>query len=153
NGVVWHNGGTGGYRSFIGFDPDTHRGAVVLANGASDVDDIGLYLIGTSEELEEFKIPLQREVVHLDAETLDRYVGRYKFKGSADILAITRKGDRLFANEAGTRYQILPESEREFFFTAADAQLTFVERPDGATTQVISHQDGKEEKGEKIKES
>ena len=30
--VVWHNGGTGGYRSFVGFDPKARAGVVVLAN-------------------------------------------------------------------------------------------------------------------------
>jgi CubicO group peptidase (beta-lactamase class C family) len=31
---TWHNGGTGGYRSFIGFTPDGKAGLVVLTNGA-----------------------------------------------------------------------------------------------------------------------
>jgi len=32
HGVVWHNGGTGGYNSFLGFDPVRHVAVVVLAN-------------------------------------------------------------------------------------------------------------------------
>jgi len=151
NGLVWHNGGTGGYRSFIGFDPDTRRGVVVLANGANDVDDIGLYLTGTSDELEKFKTPRQREVSKIDPTVFDRYVGRYKFKGTGEILTVTRDGNHLYATESGIRYRILPESESEFFFTAADVQLTFVKDPNGNFTKVVSHQDGKDEKGEKIK--
>ena len=27
--IVWHNGGTGGYRTFIGFDPDARAGQVL----------------------------------------------------------------------------------------------------------------------------
>jgi CubicO group peptidase (beta-lactamase class C family) len=50
--AVWHNGGTGGYRSWIGFDPDTRRGAVVLANSANDIDDLGLYLTGSNPDLQ-----------------------------------------------------------------------------------------------------
>ena len=30
--LVWHNGGTGGYRSWIGFEPRTRTGVVVLMN-------------------------------------------------------------------------------------------------------------------------
>ena len=30
--IVWHNGGTGGYRTFIGFDPQSRIGVVVLSN-------------------------------------------------------------------------------------------------------------------------
>ncbi|WP_219933180.1 serine hydrolase, partial [Massilia glaciei] len=40
--VVWHNGMTGGYASFIGFTADGERGVVVLANVSVSVDDIGM---------------------------------------------------------------------------------------------------------------
>jgi CubicO group peptidase (beta-lactamase class C family) len=151
NGLVWHNGGTGGYRSYIGFDPDTHRGAVVLANGANDIDDIGVYLTGTSSGLEEFKTPRQREIAKISMAALDRCVGRYKFKGNEDILSITRDGKHLYARQAGTRYEILPESETEFFYTAEDAQLSFVKGANGDITHVVSHEVGKDEKGERIR--
>lgn len=36
---VWHNGGTGGYRSFIGFTQDRRAGIVVLTNGADEGPD------------------------------------------------------------------------------------------------------------------
>ena len=32
HGIVWHNGGTGAYNSFLGFDPARRVGVVVLAN-------------------------------------------------------------------------------------------------------------------------
>ena len=31
--IIWHNGGTGGFHSFIGFDPSGGRAVVVLTNG------------------------------------------------------------------------------------------------------------------------
>ncbi len=45
--IVWHNGGTGGYRSFMGFDAKTRTGVVVLSNAstAAGVDDIGRHLL------------------------------------------------------------------------------------------------------------
>lgn len=36
SGIVSHNGATGGYRSFIGFDPHAHRGVVALASSDND---------------------------------------------------------------------------------------------------------------------
>jgi serine-type D-Ala-D-Ala carboxypeptidase/endopeptidase len=36
---TWHNGGTGGYRSFIGFTQDRKAGLVVLTNGADQSPD------------------------------------------------------------------------------------------------------------------
>ena len=43
--IIWHNGGTAGFRTFIGFDPDREVGAVVLTNSAHGADDIGFHLI------------------------------------------------------------------------------------------------------------
>jgi CubicO group peptidase (beta-lactamase class C family) len=43
--LVWHNGGTYGYRSFIGFDPAAKKGVVVLCNTFMDNDDVGLHVL------------------------------------------------------------------------------------------------------------
>src|SRR5205085_4201238 len=43
--IVWHNGGTGGYRTFTGFDPVRHVGVVVLTNSQIGADDIGFHLV------------------------------------------------------------------------------------------------------------
>ena len=43
--IVWHNGGTYGYRSFIGFDPVAKKGVVVLCNTFMDNDDVGLHVL------------------------------------------------------------------------------------------------------------
>ena len=44
--LVWHNGGTGGYRSWIGFNKKTRSGMVVLSNSEIAVDDLGAMLAG-----------------------------------------------------------------------------------------------------------
>lgn len=44
--IIWHNGGTGGYRSFIGFNSKYRAGVVVLSNTAStEVDSAGFEII------------------------------------------------------------------------------------------------------------
>ncbi|MFE6867317.1 serine hydrolase domain-containing protein [Kitasatospora sp. NPDC057692] len=42
---IWHNGGTGGYRSFTAFDPEQQVGVVVLANTRRSVDGPGVQLL------------------------------------------------------------------------------------------------------------
>lgn len=39
--VVWHNGGTGGFHSFIGFLPESRAAVVVLANSKLSIEKIG----------------------------------------------------------------------------------------------------------------
>lgn len=43
--IIWHNGGTGGYHSFMGFDKKKQLGVVVLSNSSNSIDDIGLHLL------------------------------------------------------------------------------------------------------------
>lgn len=43
--ALWHNGGTGGYRSFVGFVAESRVGVAVLSNSANDVDSIGMSLL------------------------------------------------------------------------------------------------------------
>jgi hypothetical protein len=43
--LVWHNGGTGGYRSFVGFIRETEVAVVVLANSAKSVDSVGVKIL------------------------------------------------------------------------------------------------------------
>ena len=43
--VVWHNGGTGGYRTWLGFDKTRKIAAIVLANSAIGNDDLGFELV------------------------------------------------------------------------------------------------------------
>ena len=42
--VVWHNGGTWGFRAFTGFAPDLGSAAVVMSNTARSVDRLGLQM-------------------------------------------------------------------------------------------------------------
>ncbi|MEU0562388.1 serine hydrolase domain-containing protein [Dactylosporangium sp. NPDC006015] len=46
--LTWHNGGTGGFRSFLAVDRATGRGVVVLGNTDRDVDPIGRRLLGVT---------------------------------------------------------------------------------------------------------
>lgn len=48
--ITWHNGGTGGFRSYVGFDPATGDGVVVLGNTDKGVEPIGLALLGVASD-------------------------------------------------------------------------------------------------------
>jgi CubicO group peptidase (beta-lactamase class C family) len=51
--VIWHNGGTGGYRTFAGFVKETSTGVVVLTNSTAGADDIGFHLLNPDSPLTE----------------------------------------------------------------------------------------------------
>ena len=49
--VLWHNGGTGGFRSWIGFVKETRTGVVILSNSANSVDSLGFRILRLVDEL------------------------------------------------------------------------------------------------------
>ncbi len=57
--IHWHNGGTGGYFSFIGFDKAAKTGIVVLTNSQQSVDDIGFHFFLPGFPLSDFATPAQ----------------------------------------------------------------------------------------------
>lgn len=48
--MIWHNGGTGGFRSFMGFDKAAQLGIVVLSNTTQSVDEIGIRILQLLEK-------------------------------------------------------------------------------------------------------
>jgi CubicO group peptidase (beta-lactamase class C family) len=83
SGVIWHNGGTGGYRSFVGYDPKKRIGVVVFSNAqtTAGVDDIGMHLLDAKAPLltaSAFVPARERKEVAVDAKLFDKYVGRYQ---------------------------------------------------------------------------
>jgi hypothetical protein len=43
--IVWHNGGTGGFRAFAGWSRRSGLGVVIMTSTEEDVTDLGLYLL------------------------------------------------------------------------------------------------------------
>lgn len=43
--VLWHNGGTGGYKTFLGFTEDLEHGVFVLSNTTTSVDRLAMELL------------------------------------------------------------------------------------------------------------
>lgn len=146
--IVWHNGGTGGFRSFIGLDEARRAGVIVLANSAGDVDDIGFHLLEPRSPLA--APPAAREEVALAPVVLDPYVGVYELAPEFRI-AVTKDADALFVQATGQpRFRLYPESETDFFLKDVDAQVTFMRDSSGAVTQLVLHQAGQDTPGRKI---
>ncbi len=141
DGGVWHNGQTGGYHSFIGFNPKTGRGVVILSNtGNGIVDGIG----GKVLEILAGKKPKPPELpqpARVAPEVLERYVGTYR--GSGLEFTVTREEGRLYVQLTGqARFRVFAMGEREFVYRIVEARITF----DGEdeVTGLVLHQNGKD---------
>ena len=155
NSIIWHNGGTGGYRTYMGFDPKSRTGVVVLSNisSAAGPDDIGRHLLDASYSLAKVEPPQEHKEIAVDTKIFDTYVGSYQLGPSA-ILTISRDGDRLFSQLTGQpKIQLFPEGERKFFVKEVDAQWTFDTDAQGQATQVTLHQNGRDVAAKRMDEA
>jgi D-alanyl-D-alanine-carboxypeptidase/D-alanyl-D-alanine-endopeptidase len=148
--IIWKNGGTGGYRTFIGYSPKTGIGIVALSNTstADGVDDIGLHLLDARFPL---AVPERApSELSLDTKVLDNYVGNYELQANF-ILTITREGNQLFAQATNqTRAALYPKSNVEFFYKVVDAQITFETDARGHATALVLHQGGRDQQAQRI---
>ena len=126
----------------MGFNPRTRTGVVVLSNASIDIDDIGRHLLDSRFELAKPSIPKEHKEIALDGKLFEPYVGHYELAPNI-VLTVTREDNKFFAQLGKQpQFQIFPESETDFFYKAADAQLTFVKEPDGKVSRVVLHQGG-----------
>lgn len=142
--IVWHNGGTGGYRSFVGFRPSTGVGVVVLSNTSTEigVDDIGVHLLDRERPLA--PVLVQRVAITVDPTSYDTYVGRYRLAPDFALM-VFRDGNRLFVQATGQgRIEIFPEVEHRFFAKSVDAQMTFEVRAGARAARLTLHQNGRD---------
>ena len=157
--IIWHNGGTGGYRAFAGYDPKARVGVVALTNISTPagVDDLGFHLLDPDSKLLPPDSPLlqppweSRETT-LDAATLDLYAGKYQMQ-SVGMVAVIRENNRLFVQMSGQpRVEIFAESDRNFFCKAENARITFESEGKKPATALILHQGGKDYRATRIAE-
>ncbi|HXB67957.1 MAG TPA: serine hydrolase [Candidatus Acidoferrales bacterium] len=152
--IAGHNGRTGGFRSFAGYDPEARIGVVVLSNAStpSGVDDIGLHLLNPKLPLANPEPPKQHTEIHIDPKLLDRYTGRYQVMPNL-IFEITRDGDRLFAQGFAQvtgqaivlpKFELFAEGEKNFFARVADNHIAFETGPEGRATCLILHRAGRD---------
>jgi CubicO group peptidase (beta-lactamase class C family) len=135
--VVWHNGMTGGYASFVGFTADGKHGVVILTNAQQSVDDLGFATL-----LPDAKLASTETAIHLSKQALDTYTGSYQLAPHF-ILTVFRQGDQLLAQATGQgALPIYPGARNEFFAKIADIRITFERGSDGKVTGLVLHQNG-----------
>jgi hypothetical protein len=94
-----------------------------------------------------------RTAIDVDPGLFDRYVGHYEL-GPRSIFTVTREGDRLFAQLTGQqKLELFPESDREFFYKAVAAQITFVADGERTPTALVLHQNGREFPSRRVDEA
>ena len=135
--VVWHNGETGGYSSFLGFTTDGKHGVVILTNIQRSVDDLGFAALSADA-----KLPPPHVRIAMSPGQLEAYAGSYRLAPDF-VLRIFRVKDQLYAQATGQGAQpIFPSARDEFFVNIVDASTSFQRDASGKVVSMILHQNG-----------
>jgi CubicO group peptidase (beta-lactamase class C family) len=148
--VYWHNGGTGGYASFLAIRPDTQTGVVILTASTEydRVTELGIEQIsGTSRpaaRLAADQLPPVFKTIDMDPALLADYEGEYQLAPGAVIKMFARNG-QLFTQLTGQpAFPVFPYQADRFYLKVVDAQLHFERGADGEVTAVVLHQNGQQ---------
>lgn len=135
--IIWHNGGTGGFSSFLAFSKTEKRGVVVLSNSAENIDDIGLYILDSSNPLKKFKPDFA-----VSETLLEEYSGKYELAPNVVFTISTEEG-KLYAQITNQqRFRIFAEAENKFYYKVVTAKLTFNRDADGKIESLTLTQNG-----------
>jgi len=143
----WHNGGTGGFGTFAGFDLKARTGVVVLSNAItaqSPETSVGRALLKMLAG-EAYDPPQLPPNLDLPTTTLDRYVGTYVM-GTTLKVEIKRKGDALYFAQEGAlgELRMYAAADAEFYLRAQLLRISFVDSGQGQyDTMVLEDSAGK----------
>ena len=113
--LIWHSGGTGGFRNYLGFNPKTQRGVVILSNSTEDwPDEFGVLLLDPG-----YQRPHIDKALANDPEYLNKFAGSYEATLPGNLpkqglqISVFGKllGSKLSSGEIGMLY---PESDGIF---------------------------------------
>jgi serine-type D-Ala-D-Ala carboxypeptidase/endopeptidase len=119
--VTWHNGGTAGYHTFIGFNRAQQRGVVVLSNQTASIDDIGWHILAPEKPLKS-----ATPVFPLPQSALNSLAGTYHLDDhEKSILKITAAPHKLDVAAGSFKFVPLPKSASEFFSDDVHGRFIF----------------------------
>jgi len=150
NAIIWHNGGTGGYRAFAGFVAETNEAVVVLTNSAYSIDGIGLVQLGQDLDLKMPKVKVFPKIVDVADDILETYVGNYQLL-PAVFIEVSKEEKQLSVQVTGQpKVAIYPSSTNEFFFKVVEASIVFNQNDNGQIESLTLNQNGQNLQANKV---
>jgi serine-type D-Ala-D-Ala carboxypeptidase/endopeptidase len=142
---VIHGGGTGGFSTYIGFDPDKRVGFVMLTNTTSFRDDIGMDFLRRG-------LPLAIPEVKLTRAQLAPYVGTYEVEAGREMTVRMEPDGTLTIQVPGNvRFRMYAEADAKFFLKRTPWRFVFTKNASGQVTGLEADLEGTKRIATKIK--
>jgi serine-type D-Ala-D-Ala carboxypeptidase/endopeptidase len=130
---VFHEGGTGGYSSFAGFDRAAKRAVVVLSDTAltstGGLGQLGLHLLNPSRSA-----GAPRIVATADAKLIDALAGKYRLQGGLHIELQHKDSGLTIQADGQPEFEMGYDNTGDFYPLKFDALLRPKRKADGSYT-------------------
>lgn len=90
-GLIWHNGGTAGFRSIIMIDPIKQQVAAGITNSTNNLEDMVLHLMDPSKPMVDHEFP-----VAIETAQLNQFTATFKHPESGKRITIIKPQQHLF---------------------------------------------------------
>ncbi|HST57330.1 MAG TPA: serine hydrolase [Longimicrobium sp.] len=142
--VISHNGGTGGFNTYIGFDPERRTGIVMLTNTGGFEDDFAVDFMMRGAPLSLPEVTVARNV-------LARYPGTYEVApGRAMVVRLEDDGAMTIRVGDNVRFRMYPESDSTFYLKRAPWRVRFTRDASGAVGGLVLSVDGNEQVARRV---
>jgi CubicO group peptidase (beta-lactamase class C family) len=148
--LIDHGGGIEGFNTMLAYYPEEKLAVIVLGNlNGLAPQEIASKLAAVVHG-EKVVLPSEHKEVTVNPKLSNGYIGRYQVAPDF-VLTITQEDDHLFAQATGQpKFQIFPESDRDYFLKVVDAQITFVTDGHDKASELILHQGGRDQHAKRI---
>lgn len=143
--IIWHNGQTGGFRSFIGMNIENNTGVVMLVNSTAPISDIALHLLDSN-----FKLKKVQQSVSIPSSLLQKYTGEYRVTNRISYFVSLHKNQLYFRVSGQQKIPFFPKSKTRFYYKTVPAEIEFSADSAGAVQDVTLFQNGREIKAKKV---
>lgn len=151
--IVYHQGDSGGYSSYLGFDPIRGVGVVMLANQAGVTRDIPVHLLDPQVPLREASpTPEQLGAIDLPLDSLRKFIGAYVLDAPPHLrLVVTAEDAQLYVEAPGLgKLSFYPRTPVNFFNIPLRAEITFVTDANGDVSGLAVQMAGVDQTGTKV---
>ncbi|WP_268224245.1 serine hydrolase domain-containing protein [Sinomicrobium oceani] len=140
--IAFHDGATGGFRSFLAINPEKKRVVAIMTNsGINPVDDLAMYL-ASPESRQFFITPAVKEI---STEKLRAYTGHFENNGAGLDMEIATRNNQLYARIKGqSEFPLYYTGKHQFFYKNILAVLQFETDEYDTVVGVLLRQNGQE---------
>jgi len=145
--ILMHDGATGGFSSFIGFNKTSKKGIVILTNTVFNMNDIGYHYLNNS--LDSIKL-LNPKSVALTNDQLSKLNGKFELVPNF-VLSISNEDNKLFVQATGQqKLPLTAISATEFVNNRVKVKIEFKVDSGNNALSLTMYQGGQTLPGKKL---